>query len=554
MASADPDPKRQCVDGKGSEVWLLDYGAGNVQSLCNAIAKLGYTLRFIEKPEDISRADRILFPGVGAYGVCVERLQALGYFEPLRQYLAEDRPFFGICLGMQTLFEGSEESPGMAGLGVFPGKVARFPRDSGLAVPHIGWSGVAPMLADAWPLPAETVRCYFVHSFRVAMPATTAPWALACSQYGERFICAVRRGKCVATQFHPEKSGAVGLQLLQQWLSGAAPTGETASAPVAQLNPPPPFARRVIACLDVRSNDRGDLVVTKGDQYDVKQDGEVRNLGKPVALAERYYDEGADEVTFLNITAFRETVLADQPMLEVLRAAAAKVFVPLTVGGGIRGYSDASGRKYTALEVADAYFRAGADKVSLGTDAVDAARAYHAAGGKCSGDTSIEAISRKYGAQAVVISIDPRRVYTASPDATPGHSCVELHASPPGPNGERFAWYCCTVKGGREDSEIDVVQLAQAVEALGAGEILLNCIDRDGQGTGYEIELIQQVKKACSLPVIASSGAGCPEHFAAAVEKGNADAVLAAGIFHRREVPIDAVKKHLDAVKISVRL
>mmetsp|Transcript_50972 Transcript_50972/g.119135 ORF Transcript_50972/g.119135 Transcript_50972/m.119135 type:complete len:548 (-) Transcript_50972:181-1824(-) len=545
----DPEPKRQCPSGKGSQVWLLDYGAGNVQSVCNAIMKLGFTLRFVEKPEDIANAERILFPGVGAFGVCVERLKALGYFEPLRRYLEEDRPFFGICLGMQTLFEGSEESPGTVGLGILPGQVTRFPRDSGLAVPHIGWSGVAPLLEESWPLPSGPTRCYFVHSFRVPMPSGKAPWALACTEYGEKFVCALRRGNCVATQFHPEKSGAAGLQLLEAWLTGTPPATSTAPSSLAA---PPPFARRVIACLDVRSNETGDLVVTKGDQYDVKEAGEVRNLGKPVALAERYYDEGADEVTFLNITAFRETVLADQPMLEVLRNAAAKVFVPLTVGGGIRGYADADGTKYTALEVADAYFRAGADKVSLGTDAVDAARAYHASG-KCNGDSSIEAISRKYGAQAVVISIDPRRVHVASPESV-NHACIELTTSPHGPNGERYAWYCCTVKGGREDSDVDVVQLAKAVEALGAGEILLNCIDRDGQGTGYELELIQQVKAACSLPVIASSGAGCPEHFAAAVRSGGADAVLAAGIFHRREVPIDAVKKHLASSQIAVRL
>ncbi|CAK9111745.1 Imidazole glycerol phosphate synthase hisHF, partial [Durusdinium trenchii] len=107
------------------------------------------------------------------------------------------------------------------------------------------------------------------------------------------------------------------------------------------------------------SNDAGDLVVTKGDQYDVREKGEVRNHGKPVALAERYYQDGADEVSFLNITAFRDMVLTDQPMLEVLRLSAERIFVPLTVGGGIRSYVDAKGQSYSALEVADAYFRAG---------------------------------------------------------------------------------------------------------------------------------------------------------------------------------------------------
>mmetsp|Transcript_107128 Transcript_107128/g.299249 ORF Transcript_107128/g.299249 Transcript_107128/m.299249 type:complete len:571 (+) Transcript_107128:109-1821(+) len=569
--AAEEDPKRARLepdDDRSREVVLLDYGAGNVQSVVNAVRQLGYVVRFVKTPEDILTAPRLLFPGVGAFGPCVDALQRLGFFGPLKQYLDADRPFFGICLGMQTLFEGSEECPGVAGLGVMPGVVARFPDRLGLAVPAIGWHGVAPMAADSWPLLAEQVRCYFVHSYRVPMPASgDAPWALACSEYGERYVCAVRRGNCVACQFHPEKSGAVGLEVLGRWLGGAPESSvPRAAALPAQVLPP---ARRVIACMDVRSNDAGDLVVTKGDQYDVREEGssgdkgQVRNLGKPVALAERYYSEGADEVTFLNITSFREMILDDTPMLELLRNAAEKCFVPMTVGGGIRSYTDAAGKHYSALTVADAYFRAGADKVSLGTDAVEAAKEYIAKG-KLTGETSIEQISKKYGRQAVVISVDPRRMYVASPDVT-SHTCVEVGTPggpPPGPNGERFLWYCCTLKGGRENSDIDVIQLAQAVDALGAGEILLNCIDRDGQNSGYELDLIRQVKGACSIPVIASSGAGAVEHFAEALGKpgsteraGGADAALAAGIFHRKEVSIADVKKHLSEVaKIPVRL
>lgn len=571
MAAEEGSKRARLVPEEGSpEVVLLDYGAGNVQSVLNAVRQLGYRVRFVEKPEDILSAPRLLFPGVGAFGPCVDALKRLGFFDPLKQYLEADRPFFGICLGMQTLFEGSEECPGVAGLGVMPGVVARFPDHLGLAVPAIGWHGVAPMSADPWPLNAEQTRCYFVHSYRVPMPTSgDAPWALACSEYGERYVCAVRRGNCVACQFHPEKSGSVGLEVLGRWLAGPPPDppAPRAAALPAQVLPP---ARRVIACLDVRSNDAGDLVVTKGDQYDVREEGssdskgQVRNLGKPVALAERYYSEGADEVTFLNITSFREMILEDTPMLELLRNAAEKCFVPMTVGGGIRSYTDAAGKHYSALIVADAYFRAGADKVSLGTDAVEAAREYIASEGKLTGESSIEQISTKYGRQAVVISVDPRRVYVASPDVT-SHACVEIGAPggpPPGPNGERFLWYCCTLKGGRENSDVDVVQLARAVDALGAGEILLNCIDRDGQNSGYELDLIRQVKGACSIPVIASSGAGAAEHFAEALgapggpgRAGGADAALAAGIFHRKEVSIADVKAHLSEVaQIPVRL
>ena len=130
------------------------------------------------------------------------------------------------------------------------------------------------------------------------------------------------------------------------------------------------LAKRIIACLDVRTNDQGDLVVTKGDQYDVREDGAVRNLGKPVELAGRYYEKGADEITFLNITGFRDFPLKDMPMLEVLRRTSTQVFVPLTIGGGIRDFTDKDGRHYTSLEVAAEYFRSGADKISIGSDAV----------------------------------------------------------------------------------------------------------------------------------------------------------------------------------------
>jgi glutamine amidotransferase/cyclase len=169
-------------------------------------------------------------------------------------------------------------------------------------------------------------------------------------------------------------TAATGLSILKNFLSPNSSGSKVPSRRKASN-----LAKRVIACLDVRSNDSGDLVVTKGDQYDVRDHSsskEVRNLGKPVDLASQYYIDGADEVSFLNITGFRDFPLGDLPMLEVLRCASEKVFVPLTVGGGIRDFTDANGRYYSSLEVASEYFRSGADKISIGSDAVFAAEAY----------------------------------------------------------------------------------------------------------------------------------------------------------------------------------
>lgn len=270
--------------------------------------------------------------------------------------------------------------------------------------------------------------------------------------------------------------------------------------------------------------------------------GNVRNLGKPVELAERYFEEGADEITFLNITGFRDFPLGDLPMLDVLKATSEKVFVPLTVGGGIRAFTDADGRTYSALEVASEYFRSGADKVSIGGDAVFAAEEHIRNGYQKKGDSCIEEISRVYGAQAVVISIDPKRVYVNGPDDTT-HYTVET--SKEGPNGEKYCWWQCTVKGGREGRDVDAVQLATISEDLGAGEILLNCIDNDGVGQGFDVELVKAVSDAVSIPVIASSGAGAPRHFTQIFQETGASAGLAAGIFHRKEVSIDDVKSHM---------
>jgi glutamine amidotransferase/cyclase len=315
----------------------------------------------------------------------------------------------------------------------------------------------------------------------------------------------------------------------------------------------------------VRQNDHGDLVVTKGDQYDVRENekegvatgrGGVRNLGKPVSLASRYYNEGADEIAFLNITSFRQGVIEDMPMLQVLEEASRSIFVPLTVGGGIRSYSDPkSGKTWDALEVASRYFRAGADKISIGSDTVTAAEAYVASGGVKTKKTSIETISHQYGAQAVVISIDPKRVYLKSKEdcSNPNHVVVELEESKGGPGGERFCWYQCTIKGGREARDICAVTVAKAAEALGAGEIMLNCIDMDGQCNGFDHALMRAVSDAVTIPVIASSGAGNEQHFTDLFKATNVQAALAAGMFHRKEVEIDSVKKHITKCGIPSR-
>ncbi|XP_050216622.1 imidazole glycerol phosphate synthase hisHF, chloroplastic isoform X1 [Mercurialis annua] len=529
-------------------VTLLDYGAGNVRSVRNAIGVLGFQIKDVKTPEDILNANRLIFPGVGAFAPAMDVLNRTGMAEALCTYIENDRPFLGICLGLQLLFESSDENGPVKGLGLIPGVVGRFDSSNGFRVPHIGWNALR-IANDSEILDDIGNRhVYFVHSYR-AMPSNeNKDWISSTCNYGDNFIASIRKGNVHAVQFHPEKSGDVGLTVLKRFLN---PNSSLAKKPAERKASK--LAKRVIACLDVRTNDKGDLVVTKGDQYDVREhtkENEVRNLGKPVELAKQYYKDGADEVSFLNITAFRDFPLGDLPMLQVLRYASENVFVPLTVGGGIRDFTDANGRYYSSLEVASEYFRSGADKISIGSDAVYAAEEYIKTRVK-TGKSSIEQISKVYGNQAVVVSIDPRRVYVKSP------SDIELKAirvTNPGPNGEKYAWYQCTVSGGREGRPIGAYELAKAVEELGAGEILLNCIDCDGQGKGFDTDLIKLISDAVSIPVIASSGAGAVEHFTEVFSKTNASAALAAGIFHRKEVPVQSVKEHLLKEGIEVRI
>jgi cyclase len=254
------------------------------------------------------------------------------------------------------------------------------------------------------------------------------------------------------------------------------------------------LAVRVIPCLDV---DAGRVV--KGVRF-----AGLRDAGDPVELARRYDAEGADELTFLDVTASsgnRETTY------EVVRRTAEEVFIPLTVGGGVRSTEDV-----------DRLLRAGADKVGVNTAAV--AR-----------PELVAEIADRFGAQVLVVSLDVRRC----PAGTATASGFEV-----------------TTHGGRTGTGLDAVEWAARVAELGAGEILLNSMDADGTKEGFDLELIRLVRAAVTVPVIASGGAGAPEHFPPAVEAG-ADAVLAASVFHFGELSVGDVKKALRDAGHDVR-
>ncbi|MCC6923249.1 MAG: imidazole glycerol phosphate synthase subunit HisF [Nitrosomonas sp.] len=258
------------------------------------------------------------------------------------------------------------------------------------------------------------------------------------------------------------------------------------------------LAKRIIPCLDV-TNGR----VVKGVNF-----VELRDAGDPVEIARRYNDQGADELTFLDITASSDN---RDLILHIIEDVASQVFIPLTVGGGVRQVEDVR-----------RLLNAGADKVSINTSAV-------------LNPQLVADASGHYGAQCIVVAIDAKRVDACnSPESEP-------------------RWEVFT-HGGRKSTGLEVVAWAQKMQALGAGEILLTSMDRDGTKNGFDIPLTRAVSDAVDIPVIASGGVGNLDHLVDGILQGHADAVLAASIFHYGEYTIQQAKQRMAEHGIEVRL
>ena len=199
-------------------VALLDYGGGNLRSVRRALEAAGASVTLASAPRDAEKADAVVFPGQGAIGDCMDCLGRTDFATFLREWIAADRPFLGICLGLQALFERSEEG-GRAGLGVFPGRITRFPSGGGLRIPHMGWNEArfVPGAGLTDGLRTEGEPFYFVHSYRLVETDPSLVWCE--TDYAGTFVSGVRRGRVLATQFHPEKSQAKGLQLYRNFLT-----------------------------------------------------------------------------------------------------------------------------------------------------------------------------------------------------------------------------------------------------------------------------------------------------------------------------------------------
>jgi glutamine amidotransferase len=196
---------------------LVDYGMGNLRSVEKALARVGGDVRIVSSPKEVAAADALVLPGVGAFGDCLRNLEAAGLVKAVKEFIGSDKPFLGICLGLQALFESGEESPGVAGLGVLSGSVPRF-QVNGLKVPHMGWNQLqvkrpgCPLLEGV----ADGSYVYFVHSF--FCKPSDASVVVGTTPYGIEFCSMIWRGNMFATQFHPEKSQEVGLRMLENFV------------------------------------------------------------------------------------------------------------------------------------------------------------------------------------------------------------------------------------------------------------------------------------------------------------------------------------------------
>lgn len=273
------------------------------------------------------------------------------------------------------------------------------------------------------------------------------------------------------------------------------------------------LAKRIIPCLDCDLNVPHGRVV-KGVEF--KQ---IRYAGEPVELATRYYEEGADEIVFLDITASHER---RETMKDVIEATTENVFVPICVGGGIRKPQD-----YVNM------LKAGADKCSTNTAAIH-------------NPDLINEASKVVGSQACVIGIDAKRRYVENPKESDDKFIIETDKG--------YCWFDCSIYGGREFTGMDAIAWAIECEERGAGEILLTSMDGDGTKQGYDNYLNRAISEAVNIPVIASGGGGNPEHIYEAFAVGKADAALAASIFHYHEYPISDVKQYLKNKGIPVRI
>lgn len=490
-----------------NQVVIVDSGVANLASVKSALYALGVKGIVTNDPDMVREASHVVLPGVGQFKTGIESIRNQNLDQAILNIHKKEIPLLAICLGMQMLGEGSDESPGIPGLAIFPGRFVRLP--SSVRVPHLGWNQVeAESQSNLKPSMAAFANSY-------CLTKVPEGWSAAWTTHGLRFVSALARGRTLACQFHPELSGEFGIGIIKRWLAGEPLESEihtwgskiknietrtldasleTTVTEDESLSKTKRYAlnqvaRRIVPCLDVK-NGR----VVKGVQFQ-----NLRDSGTPSIQAGLYEQQGADEIVVLDVAASPEE---QKTQLETVSSVRDSIHIPLTVGGGVRTVNDARN-----------LLSAGADKVSVNTAAVR-------------DPTLIKHLAQAFGSQCIVLAIDARQ------------------------DGNHWD---TLIMGGRESTGINAIEWAQQGNHMGAGEILLTSWDRDGTRSGCDLELIRKIHDSVTVPVIASGGVGTKDDVAAAFKSG-ADAVLAASVFHDGDLTVANIKNFLEAEGIVVRI
>ncbi len=470
---------------KPPSVTIVDYGMGNLSSVARAFGSLHAKVTVTDQPAEIEQAEKLVLPGVGAFGEGMNNLQRRGLIDPLkRKVRSEGTPFLGICLGMQLLAKESLEHGRHEGLGWVPGTVQPFQNNgAGLKTIHIGWDEVRPVKPNVLFSGLKRVPYfYFVHQYHMVCQ-DNGP-VCATSSYGAPFTSAIQQGNILGVQFHPEKSQEAGLGLLKNFLQWNLSSGSEELTQFPESGSKNPTVRLIPTLLYRKGR------LTKTVKFQTLESGIRRDVGDPVKAPMVYDAQLSDELIFLDFRATVENRGVEQ-LAQAISQVSGSIFMPLTAGGGIRSTDDI--RKLLL---------AGADKVAINSAAFSDRRL-------------IPNTAKIFGSQCIVASIDVRQM----------------------PNGG----YEVFTQSGTTPTGLDPVTWARQLEQDGAGEILLTSIDRDGTLEGYDLQLIKRVAEAVKIPVIASGGAGKFQDLVEGITQSKASAVAAASIFHFRDLsPIKA--------------
>jgi cyclase len=479
---------------------IVDYHMGNLHSVKKKVDFLKVDSVISSDPAVILSASKLILPGVGHFGQAMENLRKLNLIDALNEaVLVKKTPILGICLGMQLMARESEEGLEQGiknkeqGLGWFDAEVVKFTFEDTLRfkVPHTGWNTISiakdsPLMHD---IPADA-EFYFVHSFY--MKANNPSDVLNYTEYGNRFVSAISKGNIYGCQYHPEKSHDVGLQLIRNFVGGF----ESLSHPIESLSHQP-----LTEALEVNTHITPLTEALEGNDSALEGNGlrpriipvlllqklslvktqnfkQPKYIGDPINAVKIFNDLKADELVFLDIDASKEKRTIS---LELVKDIGEEANMPFAVGGGIR-----------SLETIRAIIAAGAEKVVINSYAVE------------NPDFIAEAAAT-FGSSTIAVCIDVKKKFLSG-IKTWSH-------------------------GGSKASAYSPLEFAQLMEEKGAGEIIIQSIERDGEMNGYDIELIKQISEAVTIPVIALGGAGNVAHLKEGAEKGFANGLAGGSMF-----------------------